>query len=761
MIKAPYNFVPLAQTVVFPDWAEKISMDIPFKDGISGTIDVSYKAQTPVFIGNGNEKDEKGKDTQIVKNYKAANGQYALPGSSLRGMLRNVIEIASFGKFCRIDDSILSVRDLTRYNLYGKYLTIDHGGKNYEARAKAGWLCNESGGWFLYPVEYHRVEDSILEEIYNPREFYDAFFKNKKGPKVESYEDRCEPQLRRKSLNKNPVVYFSLDRETVHEHHGGMKLWYSKASVVRKNSFPSSTKGYTVLTGQPGRRENWKTHRKEGKHMDFIFEEKTSKKILMDKEIIRAFQDANPPNSANQQKGLDINKELKDFQNNNYPGIPVFYLSDSNEKPESLGLSQMYRLPYKNTLMKAVLHSSELHGEGIKMDFPECIFGKIDNNKSSLRGRVQFEDAIGKNVSLDSMVTTILGNPKPSFYPNYIEQNPSNGDYTTLMDPDVRLRGWKRYPVRNTPNPLVPENEQKQQQQKFMESSQQENSSDKKQKNQDNLITKFTPLKKDSVFEGKIHFHNLKPEELGALLWTITWNNKKEFSHSIGMGKPYGFGQIKAEIKSLSFLENSTISNDYAEANTEKISTWQNEFSTYMESNINGWKNSPQLKELFAMADPKMANRPNWKLEYLSLADKEFTKVKGGHNNPKEYLAPYSSDGQNLQLAGVNNTSNNNFRNGGYNNNRNSSNNGRNNFQKTAYQPKSVGGVVQGSTYTCILLEEKTKKGGWKAKVKGHDEVSGSITNTGMIPADKSAGDEVKLKIRSLNGSSSSFDYVN
>lgn len=610
MIKAPYNFVPLAKTVVFPDWAEKISMDIPFEDGISGTIDVSYKAQTPVFIGNGKVKGEDGKDTPIVKNYKAANGQYALPGSSLRGMLRNVIEIASFGKFCRIDNSILSHRDLHDK----KYTNAFRNKKN------AGWLVynDEKKEWALYPVEYYRVEDSLLEKIYHPEK---------------SYKERCEPQERRKTLNGNPVIYFELNGE-IADHISG-------------KSFQGATKGYTVLTGQPG-----------SKKKDFIFEEKTSKKIDSIDEIKRIFQGVNEANPANQKKGYNLNDELKDFQKNNYPGIPVFYLADSNGNPESLGLSQMYRLPYKKTLMDAVLHSSELHGEESRMDLPECIFGKIDNNKSSLRGRVQFEDAVGKNVSLDSMVTTILGNPKPSFYPNYIEQNPRKGDYTTLMDDDVRLRGWKRYPVRNTPNPLVPENEQKQQQQKFMESSQQENSSDKKQKNQDNLITKFEPLKKNSVFEGKIHFHNLKPEELGALLWAITWNNNKELSHSIGMGKPYGFGQIKAEIKSLSFLENSTISNDYAEANVEQISSWQNKFSIFMESQISNWKDSQQLEELFAMSNPEKAERPNWDLEHMSLSDKEFTKAKGGQNNPKEYLAPYSSARQNLSLPknGTNNS---------------------------------------------------------------------------------------------------------
>lgn len=708
MIKAPYNFVPLAQTVVFPDWAEKISMDIPFEDGISGTIDVSYSAQTPVFIGNGITKD-----TSIVNNYKAANGQYALPGSSLRGMLRNVIEIASFGKFSRIDDSILSVRDLQNPNLYGKYLTIDHGSRNYEARAKAGWLINESGGWVLYPVEYHRVEDKILEEIYKPEK---------------SYEDRCEPQKRRKTLNRTPLVYFSLDRETIHDHHGGMKLWYSKVSTVRKNSFPNSTIGYTVLTGQPGRKPDKKTGRMTGKHMDFIFEEKNSKKILLDKNIIRAFQDANPPNAANQQKGLDINKELRDFQNSNYPGIPVFYLPDSKGNPESLGLSQMYRLPYKNTLMEAVLHSSELHGETSRMDLPECIFGKIDNNKSSLRGRVQFEDAVGTNVSLDQMVTTILGNPKPSFYPNYIEQNISNSDYTTLMDDDVRLRGWKRYPVRNETNPLKPDDKQK------------------------NVGVHFTPLKKGSVFEGKIHFHNLKPQELGALLWAITWNSDKKLSHSIGMGKPYGFGQIKAEIKSLDFLENLSKSNDYNIASSEQISLWQETFENYMKTQLVDWEKSSQLTELFAMANPENEKRPNWKLEHLKLGSpNEFVSAK----KAKEFLAPYSEQNQTKALQNANSG---NFRSNGYG--------GRDFYntrvaQKPAFQPKSEGGVTNGSIQVCVLLEEKTKKGGWKAKVKNNEEIRGVITNTQTVPADLNPGDEIKLKVTAVKGDNTMFLFVN
>ena len=39
-IKAPFNFVPLSDKIFFPEWADQISQDIPFSDGLSGTIEL-------------------------------------------------------------------------------------------------------------------------------------------------------------------------------------------------------------------------------------------------------------------------------------------------------------------------------------------------------------------------------------------------------------------------------------------------------------------------------------------------------------------------------------------------------------------------------------------------------------------------------------------------------------------------------------------------------------------------------------------------
>lgn len=47
MIKAPYNFVPLENKAFYPSWTNHISQDIPFEDGVSGSIEYTIEAKTP------------------------------------------------------------------------------------------------------------------------------------------------------------------------------------------------------------------------------------------------------------------------------------------------------------------------------------------------------------------------------------------------------------------------------------------------------------------------------------------------------------------------------------------------------------------------------------------------------------------------------------------------------------------------------------------------------------------------------------------
>lgn len=135
MITAPFNFVPLSEKVFFPDWSEQVSHDVPFEDAQSGVIDITITAKSPIFIRDGENDME-------FCNFE---GTQYIPGSSVKGMIRNVLEIMSFGKIpmdSKKHDKFMSVRDMTNRNDLvgtangcgflkqdedGKWIIIDYG----------------------------------------------------------------------------------------------------------------------------------------------------------------------------------------------------------------------------------------------------------------------------------------------------------------------------------------------------------------------------------------------------------------------------------------------------------------------------------------------------------------------------------------------------------------------------------------------------------------------------------------------------------
>lgn len=132
MIKAPYNFVPLEKTAFYPEWANHISQDIPFEDGVSGSIDYTIKAETPIFVRNGytdrDHPDEIFSQTQ--------NGKYFIPGTSIKGEIRNVLEILSFGKMTQVQDARFGIRDLSNTGNGPFY-------RSHIQNVQCGWLYKE------------------------------------------------------------------------------------------------------------------------------------------------------------------------------------------------------------------------------------------------------------------------------------------------------------------------------------------------------------------------------------------------------------------------------------------------------------------------------------------------------------------------------------------------------------------------------------------------------------------------------------------
>lgn len=517
-IPSPYNFVPLSKHVFFPKWSEQTSMDIPFSDGISGTLEIKVTAKTPLYIRNGGAHPEDSEQRRNDPNYTDffrvfPEGPYAIPGTSFKGMLRNVIEIASFSKIAgsrekssRVSEHRYAIRDL--YNSDYTSEITERTSDGYRPKVRAGWLKRQGNNWEISLCDFARVEQEDLGNFFNLRAEH---LGSRRGPAENKY----------RQISPYTSVKFICGGEKSHHHSCG-NLQYKKVEALGRGD----TEGIIVFTGQPSPRDG-----KSGKkHMEFIFFDKAESSIPVDDTVRTEFEFTHSELGEKRKP----NKEWEFWQEHLKEGkeIPVFVLLDEKNTVKSMGLALMYRLPYTYSILDTVEHTSADHLDGDRLDFGETLFGRVEN-KDALRGRVAVETLLAQgSPSVLPRVDTVLSAPKPTYYPNYVKQNTdaegmvANGRYNTFMKQNAEIRGWKRYVTQREGDGL-----------------------DVLAAPSENVKTCFQPLPAGTVFSGSIHVHNVKPVELGAILWALQWGGDTALRHSLGMAKPYGFGAVSVRVE--------------------------------------------------------------------------------------------------------------------------------------------------------------------------------------------------------------------
>ena len=91
-IGAPYNFVPFYENPYQYPEKKLTAHNAAAEDLFTGEITYEVTAQTPVMIDDG---------TQHF--YKDAKGRYAIPGSTMRGLIRNNVQVLGL---CGYEDDI-------------------------------------------------------------------------------------------------------------------------------------------------------------------------------------------------------------------------------------------------------------------------------------------------------------------------------------------------------------------------------------------------------------------------------------------------------------------------------------------------------------------------------------------------------------------------------------------------------------------------------------------------------------------------------
>lgn len=572
--RAPYRFVPASPLVVLPDWAEQVSHDTPLADGLCGELGVTLTNHTPLCVG-GRQRKATEKARGRVYMFRVPSGEPAIPGSSIKGMLRNLLKIAAFGHFNQVEDQKLGVRDITQANnFYFKAAP--------PTTVRAGWLRFNDGHWRITPCrQFSRVhQDDLITAC---------------GIKTNDWK-KCSTAMSRYDLiGLEQILAFRRERMTIEKRESE---WQAIPDPSADN------KGVIVVTGQPGKPFD-EDHR--SKKFEFVFhlDGKTAA-LPVSAEVMAAF--------------FRIHEDSKEWKfwngklrNNTLTyGVPVFFHT-TGDQVQSLGLAMMYKVPYTYSLHDAIGHTAKQHLDSSAPDLADLIFGKLDEApNASLRGRVNIgfatTDNLGTKWEGSWTGPTVLNSPKPTFYPAYIRQRENAQSWSQLMEKHAELAGWKRYPPKA--NEVLPP------------------PAESKSSVQIELET--VPAKTPFFF--KLRFHNLQPVELGALLWCLDFGNRPDLRHGLGAGKPYGLGQVSLQIdhKKTRLRANNTAL--FQASDADVLAACRVSFTDFMDQALRNsgaetkWQECSPIQALLNLCNP-VSDKGNSGLGYLR-APKDFVELK-------------------------------------------------------------------------------------------------------------------------------------
>jgi len=158
---APYNFIPLNKIVIQAE--ELPNFDKYHLDRFTGYIDCELETITPVYVRDTIEKEayKQGMESKNVSDFFSPGEKIKIPGSSLRGMVRTLVEIVSWGKFSFFEDKLLHYRGLADKGNLRKEYQNNMSSYNKETRLStykfnAGYLIKEGFKYFITPA---KVED--------------------------------------------------------------------------------------------------------------------------------------------------------------------------------------------------------------------------------------------------------------------------------------------------------------------------------------------------------------------------------------------------------------------------------------------------------------------------------------------------------------------------------------------------------------------------------------------------------------------------
>lgn len=563
-VRAPYNFIPLSDKVLLP--YESVE-SLPAHDRIdpslkTGEICVTMVADTPVFVSDGDKNDP--------HFFRGSNGKYMIPGSTIRGMVRENMQILGFGLMRPgedLEDIQIFFRDFasasgSRDDPLKKYYCAALGIKQMPMPSgrpkaipqlvKSGYLKKEKGKYKIYPSKGS----------------YMLVRRDHPGVRCFGTEDA-----------RTENVYYRAEGDRVKE---------IRPAVGEKNGL---RRGTLLYTGKPVRSWNRQTGRLEDhpNHLYLIPEaDWSAQPLTLDEDDVLSYME-------DFEKRRNVLGRNRNFWNLPLEGRekPVFYVQ--YEGHVYFGMSRFLRIGYRYPLSCGL---PESHKAGMdKLDFPRAILGYVSKNSGSYRSRVSFGDFAADGEAYEMPpISMILGEPKPSYYPGYVV----GGKH--YNHEDFRLRGYKQYWLKEV------------------------EATDDNGKPRE--ATTIRPLPRGTKFSGTIRYKNLTEAELGLLLWCLRL--EKGCYQSVGMAKPYGYGRMRLTIDAIKEFEAPALydSGSFLVSDTKSdaagVEEYIKKYCDYAEQHLADLapikENSP-LRDFFFM---KTSIRTPNEMCYMSLKEYRF-----------------------------------------------------------------------------------------------------------------------------------------
>lgn len=568
---APYNFVPLPEMVIkavddteqLPNHNTYANADYPH----TGYFEVTLTTKSPLYVRcpftiEDFLRQERGDDadlpySQQVKNtppffYTRYHNQPVIPGSSLRGMLRNLLEIMSYGKINKVTNKNLIYRAVGDPTALGSWYREQTLGPNQSSpphmkfdytspRIKGGYLCRHNGQWAIRPAQEHHNESFIHVEYTAAQ----PIIGGKGRWRVHEVIIQPAPKTASNRGRRGP---------------GNLTLNLAMTSTVaaRTGSSSSATAGIVpavlVESGHMGG-----AHAKH-MHCAIYEEDPHATPIPIPQEMWEAYEEDRDMNRGIQTRKLTAT------------GQPLFYLLDSSGHLVFFGSTMMFRLPYKRSIHQLIPESLR---QPLLVDYADALFGFVrekddfpsgqsippqGSKARSYASRVFVTDAIlASEIAPSDLWLTgdtqqaitprILASPKPTSFQLYLVQPETERTDLSHYDSPTRdangvirghgtvIRGHKRYWHQKLGEELSLTNNRERidkQSQVPVNSTQH---------------TRLNPIKSGVQFKFRVYFENLSERELGAMCWTLhpMGEQTKTYCHHLGMGKPLGMGAVKLE----------------------------------------------------------------------------------------------------------------------------------------------------------------------------------------------------------------------